>query len=216
MKKIISLEELKNMVPEVPEGRLPSKKSLEGAEVLLKEVSEEATITVYKNGYLLYEIGDEYTVYTVRRCGKMTYRFQDGTKSTIDSREYDHLPWQTVVSLICNERLDVNRQERESEKSEFHLNGDGTDWCDKLSVRPEWEVQEEEEEYEAERQRQLTSLREAMKSLTPRQLQVVSLYYSVSGMTEKRVAEELGDITQQGVHNILAQALKKMKKKMGV
>lgn len=203
-----TLAALMEMVPDASEGKLPTKKSLADKEVLVSVEIDGANITIYKNGYLVYTVGEDSTVCTVHRCAKRTYEFSDGSRSTVSCV---NMPWYAAIDLVCAERLDTNRQERESSKIEFHHNGDGTDWCDKLSV-PDSAFLIEEEEAEREHERNLARLREVKTLLTPRQAQIVDLYYSSPDMTEQKVADILGDTTQQGVHKVLEQALKKLKK----
>lgn len=70
--------ELKNLVPEAPRAKMTAKK-LEGEKVLFTEQVEDATITIYANGYLTYTELDSHgfphsTVYSVHRCKQIVFQ----------------------------------------------------------------------------------------------------------------------------------------------
>lgn len=73
----LTYRELKTLVPEAPRGRMTVKK-LEGKEVLFTEKVDDATITIYLNGFLVYTKPDSHghphnTVYSVHRCKQIIF-----------------------------------------------------------------------------------------------------------------------------------------------
>ena len=74
---MLTLRELRNMVEVAEvEGRVPSVKALLGAKVPIsvKELlSEQAEISVYQNGFVLYRVGKRATVFPLHSCKEYIY-----------------------------------------------------------------------------------------------------------------------------------------------
>ena len=69
---MLTLRELRNMVKVAEvEGRVPSVKALLEAKVpiIVKELlSEQAEVSVYQNGFVLYRVGKRATVFPLHSC----------------------------------------------------------------------------------------------------------------------------------------------------
>lgn len=228
----LTFKQLKEMVGKVPAGKMPGKKQvLEVAgEVLFTGMVGGADVTIYKSGYIVYSRGENTTVFAVDRCEYVADETQEDDKDMLaglveqgfeikhfgkktfictPARFYEDCPWDMVIGQICDHRLDHNQEERENSKIEFRIENDS--WDPALSVPDFVEARMKEEEEEAKKISDSKRLAAAKQKLTDRQLEIVEKYYSTPGMTEQKLADELG-ITQQGVHKILAAAITKLQK----
>jgi len=215
--------------------RKPTVEQLKNTEVVLQTV--EPDIVVYSNGFLTYtkKCGDkEYsTTVGLDRCAVMVYRFvsekeerdwdfdtpdtitrfikQNGGYIREDRVDLSALHWLEAVRLNCEERLMKNQLNRENAMAPVSLQENSAGTCFGASCP---DIAEEVAAKE-EKRINIERMRDAKKSLTARQHEVIDAYYGNRIVSEARVAKDL-DMTQQGVHNILTAAIKKMRKDMNV
>lgn len=75
---MVTLQELKQLIGcPVPEQRIPTANYLKNNErsIMERKINETAAITVYPNGYALYEADGSATVFPVHPCGDYCYGF---------------------------------------------------------------------------------------------------------------------------------------------
>ena len=151
----------------------------------------------------------------------VTYRMIDNQLvklHIINEEHYLDGPWWMPICIVCEERMQHNQNSREEYRSEFSLDGgteededDCENWNPELACPDnceEWMDKQAEEEEKAEKHRKLM---DGMKSLTDIQRQVIDLYYSNQGITERDIAREL-KVNQSTVHRNLQAGLKNLKK----
>lgn len=202
-------------------GKLPTAKALnQRKDILLQATQDDALLTVYSSGHILYQKGLRTTVFTVERCKSMNYKVYEMDEKTKESyrnqgfeiqgnilsipeREYENEPWFKPLFLIGEEVIFENEERIYYYHAPVSIAGDGSDWNERLRI-------EDPFKFETTRELQIAFLKDAMDSLTPKQMNAVQLYY-YQGMTELEIANMLG-ISHQGVHKLLSLALKKLQK----
>ena len=81
----ITLRELKEKIDAVVEQKLPTFKTLmeQKPVAVAQTMVNDASLTVYENGYAVYEVDGAHTVMAVERCRDCRYDFTDGTYQII-------------------------------------------------------------------------------------------------------------------------------------
>jgi len=186
--------------------KLPTEKYLrENGEVYVRVEILGATITVYTNGFYVYDDGLHATVQRLSSCKKnIVYEFQDGRREEIELHRFADQPFYVRLSLEGEKRLDANSIARASGRV-FSYNWDemeSKDLADKFDFA----------EFLADRDSQnaeIKALRQALQHLTERQLIVLQKYFC-ENMTHQEIAHELG-CSKQAVGKSYRAALKKLK-----
>ena len=202
----VTLGELRMQVSATSEGRLPTFKQLMEMKsaVVAKKVVNTALLTVYQNGYAVYEVDGARTVMAVDRCKEYTYDFDNGTRITIQEELMENEEWSIRLLMEGEMRLEHNRNKTSDKFECVSLECDGSDWSATEIVDF---LQEDNEEALA---KELCRLYEAMDKLTKRQMEVIRLYF-YKGMSQQAIAQKLG-IGRRSVGNCIEGALKKIKK----
>ena len=182
----VTLRELRTQISATSEGKLPTFKQLMEMKsaVVAQKVVNTALLTVYQNGYAVYEADGARTVMAVDRCKEYTYDFDNGTRITIQQELLENEEWSIRLLMEGEMRLEHNHN-KTFDKFE----------CVSLVVLAEIE---------------LCMLYEAMDKLTKRQMEVIRLYF-YKGMSQQAIAQKLG-IGRRAVGNCIEGALKKIKK----
>ena len=203
----ITLRELKEKIDAVVEQKLPTFKTLmEQKPVAVAQTTvNDASLTVYENGYAVYEVDGAHTVMAVDRCGDYRYDFTDGTYQIIPAEEFENMEWSLRLLMEGERRIEHTRSVINQNNEDFMLSNDGSDWCDAAMVDFM-----EKENAEMLADKELRRLYAAMSKLTERQSEIIQLYY-YKGMNQYEIADELG-ICQQSVDRILKQAVKRLRK----
>lgn len=203
----ITLHELKEKIDAVLEKKLPSFKALMEMQpmAVAQTTVDDASLTVYQNGYAVYEMDDAHTVIAVDRCGDYRYDFTDGTYQVVPAETFEETEWSVRLLMEGERRMEHNRNNRTAETENVSLECDGSDWSAAVMVDF---LDEDNAEMLADRE--LRRLYVAMSKLTERQLEILQLYF-YKGMNQYEIAEELG-ICQQSVNRIMNQAVKRLRK----
>ena len=186
----VTLRELRTQISATSEGKLPTFKQLMEMKsaVVAQKVVNTALLTVYQNGYAVYEADGARTVMAVDRCKEYTYDFDNGTRITIQQELLENEEWSIRLLMEGEMRLEHNHN--------------------KTFDKFECVLQEDNEMVLAEIE--LCRLYEAMDKLTKRQMEVIRLYF-YKGMSQQAIAQKLG-IGRSAVGNCIEGALKKIKK----
>ena len=165
----------------------------------------DASLTVYENGYAVYEVDGAHTVMAVDRCGDCRYDFTDGTYQIIPAEEFENMEWSIRLLMEGERRMEHNRNKTSDKFENTALECDGSDWSAAVMV-------DFMDECKAEvlADKELKRLYAAMSKLTERQSEIIQLYY-YKGMSQYEIADELG-IRQQSVDRILKQAVNRLRK----
>lgn len=193
----ITLRALRELVGSTKGIKLPTAKALResGVEVVANaSVGADGRLTVYRNGFYIYQTNIGATVHAVDRC--MDYVYDDG--DDLDAAQFDDKAWELRLALEGEDRLERNNNAREENKR--LLDGGATVEPDKLPDPHDFFGEFENKEM----------LSQMLNNLTDKQKKAVELYF-IESLTQAEVAEHLG-IGQRAVSYALDASVKKIKK----
>ena len=199
-----SYRQLKEMVCSTAGQTLPSAKSLResGAEQLFTFEHLDGTLTVFANGFFIYECYGKETVSAVDRCKQMIYEYQDGEIRRLGEADFIDGPCLIPLLVKGEDRVVENMDRYERYWHEFSLSHNGEDWVIDATTRSAENDYLHNEDYEI--------IRQEMEYLTKRQRQIVHLYY-YENLTEEQIAALLS-VSHQNVSQALLAAKKKIRK----
>lgn len=162
-------------------------------------------ITVYREGFYLYQDSGEKTVCPVCLCME-AYRSVTGSPA-LGLSELMELPFVWALTAMGLERAWTNQDGRENFGVDFHYTPESLGWSTipHLALSPERLLTEDADERIVRQ-----ALAEARKALSPREKEVVRLYYE-GGMTQEVISQKLG-VSQASISKALNRALKNLKK----
>ncbi|GAA6276398.1 hypothetical protein F170042I7_25840 [Blautia caecimuris] len=182
VQRYIRLQELKQLIGcPVPEQRIPTANYLKNNErsIMERKINETAAITVYPNGYALYEADGSATVFPVHPCGDYCYGFPPYV-CTVSARLFEKEAWYIRLILEGEDRLFRNLETKEQNHTvSYHFVAE--DWQELADA--------EDSVFDCVIQREM--IRNVLGCLTGRQRRVMEAY-AVEGKTMKEVAKELG------------------------
>lgn len=87
---ILSFRQLRSRAAGTAGKLLPSPEELRSGiyKILFSHETNEVTITVFSNGFFLYEHGNDAAVYAVDRCRPLYYKDSDGQARSISEKDY--------------------------------------------------------------------------------------------------------------------------------
>ena len=126
----VTLHELKEKIDVVVEKKLPSFKALMEMNpvAVARTTVNDASLTVYQNGYAVYEMDGAHTVMAVDRCGDYRYDFTDGTYQVVPEEIFEETEWSVRLLMEGERRMEHNRNTRTAETENVSLECDGSDW----------------------------------------------------------------------------------------
>ncbi|MDY5577253.1 MAG: sigma-70 family RNA polymerase sigma factor [Lachnospiraceae bacterium] len=207
--KNITIKELKNLLKENEAPKIDSKRKItrklladENYSILFQTPVNDNTLTVYRNGYILYEHQKYYTIFTLDAL-KIEYKFVDGTHFTVPESEYcDNAI--LALAMIGEMRLarnsyarSVKPVEEEIKFEQYNINLSVPDIADDIIKKYEKECT-------------YKKLKEAYKKLTKKQQEVLWLYY-FNNYTQEKTASLLG-IGRTSVQSCINNAIGRLKK----
>ena len=161
---MLTLRDVKQLM-ETPEGKtsMPSAKCLKdsGNVLLSKRIGKGTKLTVYREGYAVYEIGKNATVFLVSDCGDYEYG-----EALIHEEYFDGLAWYVRLLLEGEDRLFLNRELFERKKSISYS-----------AVSEEWGVLGDTGESVLERLIREETLEKYLGLLTERQYLIICRFY---------------------------------------
>ena len=197
--KIMTLKELQNKIETTVGKALPTAAWLRAGNAPLaisREITKSGKLSVYVNGFALYETECGITVFRVDYCGGYTY-FGADTEDTLSEEFFADADWWVRLVMEGEDRLTHNRKVRIENYESFY----GYDDTAISSLCTE-SMQEEYLQHE------LVEL--AFSIMTERQREVAQLYY-IDGYGIKEIAKLYG-ISFQAVSVTLADIRKKFQK----
>ena len=211
----MTLREVFNQIPAAPwRKRVPSvlRIAQEGIPVLSDQLDEESSVTIYSNGYVVYQAGDRATVFPLHACKDYEYKTVEETL-VIPFSQFADQPWQVRVLMEGRDRLVHNGNNRkegrtvsidayDSEARWEELSDRG--WFDPLRILEEQEEREEE----------IALLNRYLAKLTSRQREVLILCV-VEGKTHMEAAEVLGT-SRQAISDSLQKSLRNLRRMYGI
>ena len=209
--QVTTFGELKQLLPSTGTGRVPGINKLrETAVIVLRAKTESGVVEVYDNGFYTYTEDEYITVYAVDRCTVLEWYSCTGEKLTSKNADVSKLPWTMPLEIAGYSRLEHNSDSRQESKADYSLNAPASDNNLLFSVRPEHEIREERESEVEARQKRIALVREALKTLTPKQKEILILVH-LKDMTQEEVADALC-VSRRTVREQLYAAEKKFKK----
>ena len=161
-------------------------------EILVQEkIRGDIEITVYKNGYVLYDAGKKYTVFPLPPREGYCYDFVSGS-SLVDAEVFEDAAWCGRLILEGEDRLAENERRRESSHKVVSYSSKGEDESPDLVDHSPGALEE---------LLWKETLDELSSFLTGRQKEVMYLYYK-KGFTQAEIACRIG-VSQQQVSRIL-------------
>ena len=149
----------------VPEQNYPTAKYLKthGTILMSKRIATNATISVYQNGYALYEIAGLTTVFPVCACQDYSYEMEE---SEISEQWFEKEAWYLRLILEGEDRINRNLEARQQRKSISYS-----------AVSEEWGVLSSLETTVLETTIRKETMRELLGLLTDRQKEVIVQYF---------------------------------------
>ena len=199
----------------------------------LREEAGEPIITtdsilIYACGYAVYENESGRTVMWVPACTSFTYDFDKETdleqtyipqKSVLPDGMLEALPWEMVLTMIGDHRIEANSMNRAGNRSgraafKCEDDGDKDDELETAIVESYWKEFEWREDHIGEDPESIyirkESREEALARMTEKQREVFMLYY-LEGYTQQEIADQLG-INRKAVAFRLEGAIAKVEK----
>ena len=207
--KTLTYKELLTMLPAFTSRRTPRPETLSHDDSaygrLFTVTYGGGKITVYREGFYLYQDSGEKTVCPVCLCME-AYRSVTGSPA-LGLSELMELPFIWALTAMGLERAWSNQDGRENSGVDFHYTSESLGWSTipHLSVSPERLLTEDADERIVRQ-----ALAEARKALPSREKEVVRLYYE-GGMTQEAIAQKLG-VSQANISKALNRARKNLKK----
>lgn len=197
-----TLEELKKITTQTEDRQKPptAKQLRESGRVIVqKQLGQETEISVYQNGYVLYQSEKHSTVFFLHSCQDYSY-ILDGKTVCLPEQYFDKENWYLRLVLEGEDRLRRNFEERERT------------WTISYDALSENGVvmkslTESTAEYVARKE----TIKQLLQNLTKKQRCVVQKYY-LQEKTQGQISKELG-ISQQAVSSMLSQAISNIQKK---
>lgn len=202
---MLTLQELKKIV-DVPKSgeNTPTAKQLResGETVTKKKIGVDSEISVYQNGYALYQIENHSTVFPIHEC--MDYLYLDGSNAIhLSGQFFCRKEWYLRLVLEGEDRLGRNHDEKErSWNISYH------------AAAEDWAVMENLADAALESLLMRETVAEMMHVLTEKQRYIIQRYYLQEG-TQEQISKELG-ISQQAVSMAISQAIRSIREKYTV
>lgn len=198
---MLTLQELKQIVDAPENGcKAPTAKHLKEAGEIIdwKRLGENVEITVYKNGYVLYQVGRHATVFPLRICENYLYP-SNSAPVRLTGAVFEKEAWYLRPALEGEDRLSRNQEERERDNTISYS-----------AVSEEWNVMEDAGISIQEQFENRETVQEILRLLTDRQRVVVSRFF-LQGKTQRQISRELG-ISSPAVSTILSRAVQRIRK----
>ena len=201
---MLTLRELKKMVKPVERnGKMPTAKSLKesGVDVVVKEkIDRETEISVYANGYVLYQIGNRYTVFPLMDCDVYEYEMLSGNPKVYDASFFDNENWYVRLIMEGEDRMERNQEKIKTNHKTISY--------DRL-IEECGELLGSNENLQ-ERVIHNVLICDLFTHLSRRQMEAVYLFY-IEEWKQKDISEYFG-VSQQSVSEMIKRALKVLAK----
>ncbi len=197
---MLTLAELKHFMPvPVLEQNYPTAKYLKthGTIIVSKSIATNVKISVYQNGYAIYEISGLATVFSVWDCQNYRYEME---QNEISEQWFEKEAWYLRLILEGEDRINRNLEARQQRKSISYS-----------AVSEEWGVLSSLEVTVLETTIRKETMQELLVLLTDRQKEVI-LQYFWEQKSQSEIAEKLG-ISHAAVSKILTRAIARLRKK---
>lgn len=211
----MTLREVLSQIPAVSwRKRVPSVVRLvkEDIPVLHDQMDEKSSVTIYSNGYVVYQSDKRATVFPLHDCKDYEYKTVEETR-IIPFSEFADQPWQVRVLMEGKDRLVHNGNNRKEGRTVSIDTYDTEARWEELSDRGMFDPLRILVEQEEKRE-EIVLLNRYLAKLTDRQREVLILCV-VEGKTHVEAAEMLG-ISHQAISDSLKKSLYKLRRMYGL
>lgn len=203
---MLTLKELSFLIEDVDENiRVPSPRQLRESlipVVVEERVDSHTKVSVFQNGYVVYESNGHSTVFPFKIClNGYLYESCMIEKTYLETDYFENKRWDLRVLIECEERMERNENYRIESKNISYS-------C----VAEDWAVLSTEDRL-VEELIQEERINELFKHLTVKQKKVMQEYY-LTEKTLQEIAVELGT-TKQTVSRMIHRAIRRINRKMG-
>ncbi|MBQ8666227.1 MAG: sigma-70 family RNA polymerase sigma factor [Oribacterium sp.] len=188
--------------------------------VLIEGVSGEMQITVYENGFFIaMDTSDPDQHMTVDGVERAFINIGADKGNSEDIKEVMKMPWIEVLAMDAQFRLDHNEENRETDKTELAIRGDGSDTVSGMVVQDHvTELENAEREAKAQDMRRtmrekLPKALDALKTHSEKQWVVVVGRFSEKPTLYKDLAAELG-VSEKRINVLMNKGLSFLRKYM--
>lgn len=198
---MLTLKEVRAMVTGKYEGRVLTLKQIQKEEILMKEmVDQNTSVTLYKNGLVLYQVDVRYSIFPLPEPGNYLY---EGDKcEQVDASFFENENW--YIRLIL-EGEDFLARNQEKLDMRHHLFSHDTDYFkEKDRKDPSLELLDKLVIQEM--------CQEILSHMNEKQRFIFIAYY-VEQWQQKEIAKEL-KISQQAVAKCLKKIITEIKEEM--
>ena len=197
---MMTLKKLKERVPVADEEKVYLGKAElvnSGAEIVVKEIVKDgAELSVYDNGFVMYEEGLHKTIFRLHECNGYEYHGLDGKTEIFESDFFENERWYILLMIIGMDRMETNRKRLLTNHKVLSFNAEDTDF---LSLRCPFVQDMTEELIQKEMIEEIVSL------LNDRQFYAVTAYYC-EGVSQDEIAKNL-HISQQAASGLIKRTL---------
>ena len=195
---MMTLKELKERVPVADEEKVYLGKAElvnSGAEIVVKEIVKDgAEISVYDNGFVMYEEGRHKTIFRLHECNGYENHGLDGKTEIFESDFFENESWYILLMIIGMDRMEKNQKRLLTNHKV--LSFEDTNF---LSLRCPFVQEMTEELIRKETMEEIFSL------LNDRQLYAVTAYYC-EGVSQDEIAKNL-HISQQAASGLIKRTI---------
>lgn len=199
-----SFRQLKFITGKTRGMKLPTAQALRsgGGAILFTHELSDATLTVYANGFYLYECSGKETVFAVDRIKQLVYEYQNNERRMIPESDFANGPCLIPLLAFADSRLASNLERYELYWQAFSLDdcNDGQLQGDTLPSAEGTVLYEDD----------LSRIRKNLTNLSDHQREIVRMYF-FDRLSQKQIAARL-HTTQQAISQTLAVAIKRLKK----
>lgn len=199
---MLTLWELQRIVEKPGQGeRIPTAKYLKegGVPVISEHLGMDAEITVYSNGYVLYQVYRHTTIFPLHSCGD--YLYLSGNSGVhMPKSFFEKEPWYIRLILEGEDRMSKNQNKKEQDRTISYS-----------SLSEEWEAVEDLQESVLEVLIRQEMVEEMMHVLTKKQRVVLEAFF-FQEKTQKQISKELS-LSCSSVYDVISQAIRRIREK---
>lgn len=176
-----------------------------GAKIVVREMlGQSSSITVYENGYVLYQDGERWACFPFPQ--EQEYRYKTVLSAVhIPAQFWENESWYIGLLLFGEDKLsESNRKREKRDGNVISYSGVGEDW----KLLADWRLNEMEQRI----QRELVD--EVLALATEKQRQVLFLYY-LQDMSHKAIAEEMG-VSRRAVTDMIRKGIERIRRAYGI
>ncbi|RKJ22327.1 sigma-70 family RNA polymerase sigma factor [bacterium D16-50] len=194
---MLTLQELKK-ISDIPgcEAKIPTAKQLRESKMAIvqERLGLDSKISVYQNGYVVYQVGKHSTVFPLHSCRDYFY-MADRKAVCLSEQFFGNKVWYLRLVLEGEDRLNRNHEEKER------------NWNISYSaISEDWFAMENLTESVLEQLEKQETVAEILQDLSERQKYIIQKYY-LQEETQEQISNELG-ISQQAVSATISHAIR--------